>query len=123
MPGDTSHLNQNKKMTDIYPHLRYFKRSEFSNPDGMSTELLLKLDWARHKSKLPFLLTSTYRANDVRSHGKGLAADISCKNSAHRLIIIKSLLSVGFERIGIYPEHLHVDVSVDSPAVLWYGKY
>ncbi len=110
-------------MNDIYQILRHFQRSEFSNSDGMSTELLLKLDWARNKAALPFVLTSTHRANDARTHGKGLAADIACTSPAKRLIIIKALLAVDFERIGVYPEHIHVDVSIDEPAVLWYGKY
>jgi len=110
-------------MLDIFTHLRHFKRSEFSNPNGMSTELLLKLDWARNKSNLPFVLTSTYRANDVRSHGKGLAVDISCQNSAHRLTMVKALLEVDFNRIGIYEKHLHVDVDMGSPRALWHGNY
>lgn len=109
-------------MHDIFSILRYFKRSEFSNPDGMSLELLLKLDWARHYANLPFILTSTYRASDARSHGKGLAADIACLQSPHRLTIIKSLLAVGFERIGLYANHIHVDVSVGNPC-LWVGSY
>lgn len=110
-------------MTDIYQYLRYFNRAEFSNPDGMSTELLLKLDWARHKSQLPYILTSTYRANDVRTHGRGMAVDISCKDSKSRLIILDALRAVDFNRIGIYPRHLHVDVSISDPSGIWYGTY
>jgi len=109
-------------LSNIYDALRYFKRSEFSNPDGMSIELLLKLDWARQKAKLPFVLNSTYRANDARNHGKGLAADIACTNSAHRLIMLKALLAVDFERIGIYSNHIHVDVAKNNPC-LWHGYY
>lgn len=109
-------------MVDIYKHLRHFDRSEFSNPDAMSTELLLKLDWARHKSKLPFKITSSYRANDARNHGKGLAVDIACNNSAQRLIMLKALLAVDFERIGVYSNHIHVDVAPDNPC-LWHGYY
>jgi len=110
-------------MSQIYQYLRHFKRSEFSNPDAMSTELLLKLDWARHKAETPFILTSTYRANDKRTHGKGLAVDILCTNSKTRLIILKALLQVDFNRIGIYAEHLHVDVSATLPPCLWHGTY
>jgi len=110
-------------MSQIYQYLRHFKRSEFSNPDQMSTYLLLKLDWARNKAETPFILTSTYRQNDPRTHGKGLAVDILCTNSKTRLIILKALLAVDFNRIGIYPDHIHVDVAVDPPSCLWHGNY
>ncbi len=109
-------------MTHIYNHLRHFKRSEFSNPDAMSPELLLKLDWARHQAEIPFHLTSTYRANDARNHGKGLAVDIACLTGQYRLIMVKSLLYVGIERIGIYPKHIHADIEVGNPAI-WPGNY
>jgi len=110
-------------MTDIYKNLRYFTRPEFSNPDAMSTELLLKLDWARHKTGLPYILTSTYRANDVRTHGKGLAVDIACNSSQTRLLMLDALRAVEFDRIGIYSKHIHVDVAVSDPPGIWYGTY
>lgn len=110
-------------MLDIYKHLRYFNRSEFSNPDAMATELLLKLDWARHKSNLPFILTSTYRANDARTHGRGLAVDISCKDSKSRLIMLDALRAVEFTRIGLYPAHIHVDIAISEPEAVWLGTY
>jgi len=110
-------------MSQIYQYLRHFNRSEFSNPDAMSTELLLKLDWAREKSETPFILTSTFRLNDQRTHGKGLAVDILCTNSKTRLIILKALLAVDFNRIGIYADHIHVDVAASLPPCLWHGIY
>ncbi len=110
-------------MTEIFKYLRYFKRHEFSNPDGMSIELLLKLDWARHKSELPYVLTSTYRAKDARTNGKGLAVDIACTSSKTRLIMLDALRAVEFNRIGIYPKHIHVDVAISDPSGVWYGTY
>lgn len=116
-------LNKKERQTVLHwDALRYFKRSEFTNPDAMSEELLLKLDWARHAAGIPFHLTSTFRARDNRTHGKGLAVDIACELSTHRLTILRALLSVGFDRIGIYEKHIHVDVSVGKPC-LWYGTY
>lgn len=110
-------------MLHIWEILRYFKQTEFSHPDEMNTELLLKLDWARHKAELPFHITSSYRARDNRTHGKGLAVDIACIHSRQRLSLIDSLRAVGIERIGIYPNHLHADVSISDPPGIWYGTY
>jgi hypothetical protein len=110
-------------MFHIWEMLRYFKRSEFSNPDAMQTELLLKLDWARHLAETPFIVTSSFRARDNRTHGHGMAADIACKDSAQRLAIIRSALAVGFDRIGIYPDHIHLDISISDPRGIWWGNY
>lgn len=111
------------RMFSVYDVLRYFNRAEFSNPDGMNHELLLKLDWARHLAEQPFNITSSFRARDDRTHGKGLAVDIACTGGAQRLPMLRSLLAVGFDRIGIYEHHIHVDVSISDPPAIWWGTY
>ena len=103
---------------------RYFEPGEFSHPDFMSRELLAKLEIARALARVPFVLTSTFRENDERSHGDGDAVDIACVSSSDRHAIISSLLIAGFVRIGIYPEHIHADVSRRLPqGVLFLGGY
>jgi zinc D-Ala-D-Ala carboxypeptidase len=112
------------KKFDIFDALEFFKRSEFENPDGMGWELLLRLDVARRLADTPFTLTSTFRASDARSHGKGLAVDIHCIHSGVRYKILNSLLAAGFNRIGIYANHIHVDLDSSLPGELvWYGTY
>lgn len=105
----------------------YFKRQEFDSPDIkesgdlMDADFLKKLNLARHKAAIPFNINSGYRtkAHNKKVGGKrnsshliGLAVDISCKDSRSRSIILKSLLAVGFTRIGIGKTFIHVDDDV-----------
>jgi len=102
----------------------YFKRQEFDSPDIkesgalMDADFLKKLDLARHTAAIPCKINSGYRtkAHNKKVGGKrnsshliGLAVDISCKDSRSRSIILKSLLAVGFTRIGIGKTFIHVD--------------
>ena len=47
--------------------------------------------------------------NPNSSHIKGLAVDISVKDSRTRFIILDALIKVGFNRIGIADTFIHVD--------------
>lgn len=49
------------------------------------------------------------------AHLKGLAVDYLCVNSVDRFFIVKALLGSGFNRIGIYNDHVHVDCSLSLP--------
>ena len=105
--------------------LKYFKLSEFDSPDQknsgkfMNEKFLEKLDYARHNADVPFKITSGYRTKEWNlkvggrvgsSHLKGLAVDIACNGSRQRALIIKSLINVGINRIGIGKTFLHCDV-------------
>jgi uncharacterized protein YcbK (DUF882 family) len=107
----------------IFHVLKHFRRSEFTNPDAMSQELLWKLDYARELAGLPFHITSSYRAKDPRFHGEGKAVDIACSKSHERFIIVTALLFAGFTRIGIYENHIHADTGTAPIRVLWWGTY
>lgn len=95
----------------FFESLRYFKAEEFDSPEKMDTEFLSKLDFARARAGVPFNLSSSYRGGDLGAHGEGLAVDIACLSSRWRFLILRGLISVGFTRIGIYPSHIHVDLS------------
>ena len=122
--------------------LKYFNRSEFSCPcgspdctgDNMSEEFLELLDEAREIASIPFHITSglrcqeynldlikrKYKASKTSSHLKGVAADISCKNSSDRWTIINSLLLTGLCRIGISDTFIHVDLDKEKQQeVIW----
>ena len=115
--------------------MKYFKLSEFDSPDmvgsgeAMDREFLSKLDQARSLCDIPFKITSGYRSEahnkkvggvSGSSHTKGLAADISCANSAQRHIIVTALLKVGLNRIGIADSFIHVDIDPSKVAnVIW----
>jgi len=120
--------------------LQYFNFEEFDSPDAigsglpttdggkMNIDFLQKLDEARGLASIPFVITSGYRTPqhnlDVggrigSSHVKGLAVDISCENSGYREMILTSLIKVGFTRIGIGKNFIHVDLDKDKPNAIW----
>ena len=103
---------------------RYFKNIE----DNMNEDFLAKLDEAREYANIPFIINSAYRSpehpesikNPSSSHIKGLAVDISVKDSRTRFLILDALLVVGFNRIGISETFIHVDSDLDkSQSVIW----
>ncbi len=49
------------------------------------------------------------------SHLKGLAIDFSCGSGILRYKIIFGAVAVGFKRIGIAKDHIHLDVDPDKP--------
>ena len=103
---------------------RYFKEIE----ENMDANFLHKLDKARQLAGMPFIINSAYRSpdhplsikNPNSSHIKGLAVDISVKDSRSRFIILDALIKVGFNRIGIADTFIHVDLDIDkSNKVIW----
>ena len=123
--------------------LTYFKHSEFNCNCGgedckgekMNYAFLDKLDSARGLAEnTPFKITSGFRCKEYNedlirrnfkasrssSHLKGLAADISVKDSKSRFIVFNSLLLAGFTRIGIAETFIHVDLDTDKTQnVIW----
>ena len=123
--------------------LKYFKLSEFNCPflqdQKMNYTFLEKLDYARGlamdgEKEVPFKITSGYRTKEYNedlikrgykasknsSHLKGLAADISVKDSRQSFIVINSLLLAGFTRIGIADTFIHVDLDLEKTQnVIW----
>lgn len=103
---------------------KYFKEIEFK----MNDDFLAKLDQARELANIPFIINSAYRSpshplsieNPSSSHIKGLAVDISVKDSRTRFIVLEALISVGFNRIGIANTFIHVDLDLSkSDNVIW----
>ena len=94
----------------------------------MDANFLALLDDARGFAGIPFNINSAYRdkdhplsiSNPTSSHIKGLAVDISAKDSRQRFLILDALIHVGFTRIGIAGTFIHVDLDVDkSQNVIW----
>lgn len=114
---------------------KYFNYEEFDSPDVQGSgqlinkDLLDKLDQAREQFGKPIIITSGYRTirhnfevggKQNSSHLKGLAADISCKNSSDRFKLIQILLKVGINRIGIAKSFIHIDIDTDKTNnVIW----
>jgi zinc D-Ala-D-Ala carboxypeptidase len=113
--------------------MNYFNLDEFKCPccnvNLIDVQFVGMLDKAREKANTPFLISSGYRCKEhnkdvggsaTSSHLKGCAADIVCNNSFARKKIVESLLEVGFTRIGISDEFIHVDYDIDKPQdVVW----
>ena len=116
---------------------RYFNLSEFDSPDdigsgeNMETDFVIKLDNARELAGIPFKITSGYRTNN---HNKAIggvknsshtnipcnACDIHIKDSKSRWIILNSLIQIGFNRIGIGSNFIHVDTDKNKfGKVIW----
>ena len=111
----------------------HFRAVEFNCTCGadatckMDSVLLRRLDIAREISAVPFYITSGYRtaAHNIEvggavlsSHVDGKAADILTPDVHTKAIVLDALIRAGFERIGIYKRHIHVDCA-DRPAAFW----
>ena len=118
---------------------RYFEPEEFSagfcNPpcsiEDMDQSFLLKLDDARAICSVPFVINSAYRTPEYErehsrsgtsSHCKGLAVDLRCTSAGNRLKMLLALLAVGFMRIGLYDNFIHVDFDNSKKPCIWLGK-
>tara|TARA_R110000772_G_scaffold63077_5_gene141443 strand:- start:3161 stop:3625 length:465 start_codon:yes stop_codon:yes gene_type:complete len=120
--------------------IKFFTLDEFDSPDligsgsNMCNEFVRKLDAARELAGVPFKINSGFRTASHNvyleskgyhvaknsSHLKGLAADVSTKDSKTRFLVIDSLIKVGFTRIGIGKTFVHVDSDESkSQNVLW----
>jgi zinc D-Ala-D-Ala carboxypeptidase len=116
--------------------LKHFTHAEFDSPDkpgsgaNMDADFLEMLDQARERCGFAFKINSGYRTvahnRAVKgvpnsSHLRGMAADIACSGSRERFHIVRALLSVGFDRIGIGRTFIHVDNDpAKSEDVIWH---
>lgn len=123
---------QSVKKVEEEMALKYFKLSEFDDAPGtgknMKKDFLTKLDKARAIADVPFNITSGYRSKETNkrvggvstsSHLKGLAADISCKDSSTRQKIVNALIQAGFTRIGIADTFIHCDTDKNKQDAIW----
>lgn len=115
-------------------HPKYFKEEEFKRAtpscslSDMSDAFMIGLDNLRVAAGIPLVISSAYRSPEheqskgrsgTSSHCKGIAVDIRCNTSSNRLKIVKAALDVGFVRIGIHPNFIHIDADWLKPACIW----
>ena len=115
--------------------MHFFTLEEFDSPDApgsgakMDYGTLQMLDLARSLYGRPMVVNSGFRTVEHNaevggvensSHLRGLAADISCRNSRDRHDMLIAFLRVGFTRIGISDTFIHVDTDeTKSQHVIW----
>lgn len=118
-----------------WSEIEFFGRDEFRY-DGETEpcrKLVRMLDSARRLATeragrdVPFTITSAIRpprqTREHSSHVTGHAVDIRAWQSRDRFYILEALFAVGFNRIGIYDRHIHVDTSSNhDPDVVWMGE-
>ena len=95
----------------------------------MDDNFLNKLDEARDQAGVVFNVTSGYRCPSYNltqggkidsAHVHGVAADISVPTSAARYWMIDTFLRLGFTRIGVGKDFIHVDEDQNKPSpVIW----
>lgn len=114
----------------------YFGEKEFTRCtppcrlEDMDERFIAKLDLARAKAGIPFVLNCAYRSRawDLSkgrtgnsAHCVGKAVDIRCNTSANRMKIVQGLLAAGFTRIGIGKTFVHADSDETKPqGVIWH---
>ena len=95
--------------------------------DEIKQELEDKLNVARFLAGVPFNMTSVCRCvkhnhdeggKSNSAHLTGEAGDIECLSGPQRLVIVSSLLSAGFVRIGVARTFIHGDIRL-QPASIW----
>lgn len=115
------------------PIWKYFKPTEKTGSFGtiadLKFDLVTMLDQARDIAGVPFKITSGYRSPEHNKKVGGVkdsahltreAVDIACTSDANRWIIINSLISVGFNRIGVAKTFIHADIAKDkTQKVIW----
>lgn len=108
---------------------RFFSDREV---EGLSSDLVYKLDRAREYFGAPIIITSGYRNPDHNkdiggvqdsAHTKGLAVDIRVpQDQEMRDKLFWALGRAGFERVGAYDRHAHMDTDKDKPTpAFWWG--
>ena len=116
-------------MTDAdWKKVKYFKKYEFVCPcckrEEMSEELVFKLDLLRELVGKPLIVTSGFRCEKYNkkiggaensAHLRGWAVDIYCKSNILRFKILKYALLLGFQRIGIGKDFIHLDIDLSLP--------
>ena len=108
----------------------YFTDDELKCPCcgkcNMDKEFMARLNHARERAMVPFVLTSGYRCekhNDEvgsksTNHTKGKAVDIVCRTAGRRYMMVQELINAGIKGIGIGSTFIHTDTNREL-GVIW----
>lgn len=126
---------------DMWKQIRYFTPAEFDSPDkpgsgmDMNFELILKLDYIRHKLGCPLIVTSgmrtpkynkqlkarKYKAAKDSSHLVGLAVDLAIRSPKEMYDVVDAAMGQGITRIFISTKmnYVHMDLDMQKTQGLW----
>ena len=119
--------------------INHFSPDEFLRPDCLRKEMIEKLDRLRDLTGYSMFITSSFRdpahntavggvqdsAHCLAPDGKYSGVDLASEGwgGAGLFQVIRVAYHIGFNRIGIYPKHIHLDVEDRLPQqVMWVGK-
>lgn len=113
-----------------WSQIKHFEPEEFDSPDApgsgknMDLNFVSRLDILREKFGKSISIDSGYRSKDHNSsvggvsdsaHTEGVGADLLCESSQERFFLLLIAIQLGFRRIGIGKNFLHLDASTTLP--------
>ena len=119
---------ENNEKIIRWKDIKHFKKKEFdchdgSNANKMNLQFVKLLDEIREEYG-KMVITSGYRTETWNlkvggarnsAHTRGLAADILCKDGAHRYKLVGIAIKKGIKRIGIGKDFVHLDIDKTLP--------
>jgi len=120
--------------------IEHFSLEEIMCPccglNNISSVSIKKLDLLRSIIGYPLIVTSACRCekhnklvggSKLSSHictsdKSSFAFDIAYSNANVCFMIVRTALKVGFHRIGIYEDFVHLDDDVSKRPAIWYGN-
>ena len=115
---------------------KYFKEAEFKkcvpscSLQDMNQNFMYMLDALRAQAGIPLVLNCAYRSKawDIKkgrsgnsAHTRGKAVDIRCNSNTNRWKIVTAAYEIGFRRIGIGKNYIHVDCDKSlTQDVIWH---
>ena len=117
---------------------KYFKEAEFTrltppcSLKDMDQTTMNMADAMREICGFPLIVTCAYRSPEwdlaKKRSGSGphthrTALDFRCTDSAKRFAIVAAAIQVGFRRIGIGKNYIHVDNDTTKPQGLMWHYY
>ena len=113
---------------------KWFSEKEFNRIGCSIADInpgsLARLDLLRESIRRPIRLSSAYRSREseiakgrsgTSAHCLGRAFDIICPDSSYRYNLVYNAINVGFNRIGIGKNFIHVDDSGEhAQNVMWH---
>jgi hypothetical protein len=110
---------------------KYFSEKEIV---GLKDDLVYKLDIFRGALGMPVRLTETVASGgshvENTAHATGLASDCTIRHPSDRrpysleeqFLLVWAAGIAGFNRVGIYDRHVHLDIDKTKPKAIWTGK-